>query len=388
MINLHIYPTPFTHESRVFRETAFLAQAASFGRILMAGIGRSDLPATQSLDEKRHIYRFARDPGIGLVGKSLTTLRWLRRVHQAFRNEPLACINCHSLPVLPLGVLLAAQTGAKLIYDAHELETETHGMRGMRWLGSRLMERMLIRRADAVIVVSDSIAEWYRRTYRIRRPTVVLNCPEYAAPGRSDKLRSALGIDAARRIYLYQGALTVARGIESMCDAFDQLPTPRPMLVIMGDGPLREFVQARAARNADIRYLPAVAPQDVLHYTASADVGLCLCEHTCLSHYFCMPNKLFEYIHAGIPVISSDLPELRRVVNDEQTGIVTADHRPQSLIAAILAMEQRPPQSFASALRAAAVKYGWPHQTVALADVYRGLGFVPADNTITGGARC
>ena len=121
MINLHIYPTPFTHESRVLRETAFLARAAQFSHIVMVGTARAGLPALEQVDAQRTIRRFERTSGSGLLSKTLGTLAWLRRVYVAFRNEPIACINCHSLPVLPLGVVLAWRTGAKLVYDAHEL---------------------------------------------------------------------------------------------------------------------------------------------------------------------------------------------------------------------------------------------------------------------------
>lgn len=376
MINLHIYPTPFTHESRVLRETAFLARAAQFSQIVMVGTARAGLPAVEQVDAHRTIRRFERTSGAGLLSKTVGTLAWLRRVYVAFRNEPLACINCHSLPVLPLGVVLAWRTGAKLVYDAHELETETDGLRGLRQAMSKLVERMCVRRAHAMIVVSDSIAAWYAKTYRITKPAVVLNTPEHAAPPVSDSLRTMLGIPSDRRIYLYQGMLIPARGIEAVCDAFELLPAPRPVLVFMGDGPLVELVRARAAKNPDIRHVPAVPPTDILRHTASADVGLCLFEHTCLSYYFCMPNKLFEYIRAGIPVICSDLPELRRVVNGEHIGLIAPDARPESIAAAVTAMEQRHPQSFAGALAQAADKYSWTRQTTVLAALYQELGLL------------
>jgi glycosyltransferase involved in cell wall biosynthesis len=107
-------------------------------------------------------------------------------------------------------------------------------------------------------------------------------------------------------------------------------------------------------------------------------VGLCLCEHTCLSYYFCMPNKLFEYIRAGIPIICSDLPELRRVVSDEHLGVVAQDMQPESIVAAILAIEQRGPKSYAGALATAANKYTWTRQTTVLAAIYEQLGLLAA----------
>jgi glycosyltransferase involved in cell wall biosynthesis len=377
MINLHLYPSVFTHESRILRETRVLAANTAFSRFIMVGITRPDLPEREAIDEKREIRRIPRTARRGFVGKVLGTLAWARRVESAFASEPdIACINAHSLSVLPLAARLADQTGAKLIYDAHELETETHGVTGLRRVLSKRTERRLIGRADGMMVVSEGIADWYAKTYDMPRPEVVLNCPEHAAPPRGDLFREKLGIARDQRIYLYQGALGPGRGIEAICDAFESLPLPRPALVFMGDGALGEFIRARAAGNRDIRLTPAVSPKEVLHYTASADVGLCLNEHSCLSHYYCMPNKIFEYIRAGIPAICSDLPELKRVVDGERIGVIARDNTPAGIAAAVREMQSIDLEIFGPRLAEAAAKYSWNRQAEKLLKVYAALGFV------------
>jgi glycosyltransferase involved in cell wall biosynthesis len=375
MINLHVYPSPFTHESRILRETAVLAQRTRFERIVMVGTAAPGLPATERLDGVREIHRVPRAPGEGLVGKSLATMAWSRAVLEAYSAQPLACVNCHSLPVLPLCVRLARRTGAKLVYDAHELETETNGLGGLRQLGSKLVERALIGRADAVIVVGDAIADWYARAYPIPRPAVVLNCPAGSVSVRTDRLRERLALPPDQRIFLCQGILGSGRGIELLCEAWDLLRPPRPALVFMGDGPLAGHVEAAAGRNPDVRRIAAVPPAEVLAYTASADVGLCLVQPTCLSYSLCMPNKLFEYLHAGLPVLVSNLPELGRLVREAGLGHVVPDATPQALAATVAAMDSGDLADFAPAVRAAAAKYNWQAQADLLAALYDRLGF-------------
>ena len=376
MINLHIYPSPFTRESRILRETAVIAEHCRFDRIIMVGVSAPGLPERERVDARREIWRFPRRPAGGLVAKVLTTWSWSRLVYDAFRREPVGCVNCHSLPVLRLCVKLARATRARLIYDTHELETETNGLGGLRKALSKMIERWFIRRPDAVIVVSQSIGDWYARAYRIPAPTLVLNSPVRTVTARSRVLRDSLHIADPQRIYLYLGVLAPGRGIELLCAAFDLLPAPRPALVFMGEGVFETLIRKFAVRNPDIHLAPAVPPAEVLRCTTSAYVGLCIIENTCLSYAYCMPNKLFEYVQAGIPMICSNLPELRRVVETDRVGLLATPLTAPALAEAVLAMEARPPGDFAAALAAAAAKYDWAEQAETLRALYRRLGFL------------
>jgi glycosyltransferase involved in cell wall biosynthesis len=374
-VNLHVYPSPFTHESRIFRETSSLIGAGYFDRIVMVGVGGADLPDREARGERCEIWRLPRSAGSGLLSKIAGTLAWSRRVLDAFAGAHLDCINCHSLPVLPLCVRLAKMSGAKLIYDAHELETETIGLHWLRKSISKMTERRLVRQADAVIVVSESISEWYARTYSIEAPMVVLNCPNRAPPGtRSNLLREHLGIAPKQRIFLYLGVLEPGRGIQLLCDAVERLQ-PHPALVLMGEGSLRGMILERRRGNPDIHWMPAVPPGEVLSVSSSADVGLCLIEDTCLSYRYSMPNKLFEYIGAGIPVLCSDLPEMRRVVTQYDIGVVARELSASAIADAIKELQSQDLQRYTSGLSAAADRYQWGRESAALYSVYERLGF-------------
>src|SRR5690606_35434059 len=195
--------------------------------------------------------------------------------------------------------------------DAHELESEKTGLRGLRRRLARATERLLIRYADLVIVVSETIAQWYATSYRIRPPLVVRNVPaEGPVPVRFQEspLRSRCGVGDDVTVFLYVGVLGPGRSIERLCRVFAKV-SPERHLVLMGYGALEEFVAQCARRHPNIHFLPAVPPSEVRLYIRGADVGCCLIEEVSLSYRFSLPNKLFQCIVEGVPVIVNDLPE-------------------------------------------------------------------------------
>lgn len=380
-VNVHIYPSPMVHESRIFKITSALAAWRIFDRILIVGTAHAPSPSVQPLDAVRTIHRLkrGRDEGAGsrsLIAKIWAHVGWLWRVYSLTSRQSVACINCHSLPVLPLCVLLKWRTGARLIYDTHELETETNGLSGTRQILYRLMERMFIPFADQTVVVGEMIGDWYAQRYGFERPTVVLNCPPRATEkSESTRLREILGLDDETLIFLYQGLLAPGRGVDLLIDAFLRLDDRRRVLVLMGMGPMEARARHLHLSSTNIRYVPAVAPQEVLAYTSSADVGFCLMEDTCLSHRLSMPNKLFEYISAGVPAIVTPLPEISRVVTANSAGWVARDWSTGGIAALVSNITRGDIDERRAGVDRAAQKYNWESQVEPLRSVYRRLGF-------------
>jgi glycosyltransferase involved in cell wall biosynthesis len=374
MINLHIYPSTMTHESRILKETAAVGSWGIFDRIVLVGIAAAGLPASERIDSVRSISRVARIAGGDLFRKIIGTVVWSSRVLRAWAKESVACINCHSLPVLPLCVVLKWRTQARLIYDPHELETETTALRGIRRVASKLVERFLLRFVDATVVVSDSIADWYANAYRCPRPAVVLNCPIYVEMQPTHSLRAEFNVPDSTTLFLYQGLLVPGRGIELLLEAFQETDSREAVIVFMGEGPLEARVRAAARQSQCVRWRHAVPPDMLLSYTASADAGFCLIANSCLSYDYCMPNKLFEYWMAGVPVIASDLRELGPLVRGSGAGIVVPPSiNIDGLRDAVHAFLQADRAALRSRVQQMRRLYHWGNQEGTLRRVYESL---------------
>lgn len=258
-------------------------------------------------------------PGISLV---LSYVIFIKNSLSLYNRHDV--VHCHDLNTLFTGTLIKwLNKRVKLVYDSHEFAINDIPNQSWWSIKARYcLERFLIRRADEVIVVSDSIANEYARMYSIKKPHLVLNCPPYVEQVKKDLFRQRLGIRRNQVIFLYQGGLSKGRGIEVLLQAFEQSDDDRCVLVCMGYGPLEGLVREFAQRCPLIHHHPAAAQNVLLDHTSSADFGVSLIEDSCLSYRYCLPNKLFEYLMAGLPVITSDLPEMKRLVESESIGLV------------------------------------------------------------------
>lgn len=371
MRNIHIYPSPFTHESRILKEANTLHTQLGFTELLLVGVKSKGLPSRERVDDVTTIYRLGPGKGSGGLAKLLMHIFWC--VHVFFfslRRRP-DCINCHSLPVLPIGVAIKFLTGAKLVYDAHELETEVHSLTGVKKRIAKSLERALIGYIDLLVVVSPSIGAWYEENYGVRDYVVVLNAPRYElSDGRHDGRRS-FGNVSARRIALYQGALIGSRGIDALIRAAPAFEEAGYILFFMGNGPMRARLEEIAQKNSNIRVRPAVPPDQLLKITAGADLGIHPINGDCLNHEFCLPNKLFEYLIAGLPVLVSDLPEMREVVEGNKVGLCANDWEIATVADALMRIDAMRGPALDQRIKNAALRYCWSEQEKQLVAGYR-----------------
>lgn len=233
----------------------------------------------------------------------------------------------------------AAQSrGARLVYDARERYPYVASTVGRPWVSWvwEMVERRGVRKADAIFTVSESIASHISATYNIDLPTVLYNVPPLQSVERNDTLRALLHIGSEKTILLHQGKMQKDRGCALLIQAMQAVNDAA--LVFLGDGPLRPQLEDEVERKGlggKVHFLDPVAPKDLLRYTASADIGVTLLEDTCLNHRYALPNKLFEYLMAGTPVLASDLPEIEHVVTTHDVGRVVYPEDP-SVIANVL----------------------------------------------------
>ena len=369
MINIHLYPSAFLNESRILREAGSLSRLALFDRIDLVGVGQDGLAPVENVQNDIRIVRIEQRSGAGLLGKLARTWGWSRAVYARYRDEKLACINCHSVATLPLGVMLKRRTGAKLVYDAHELETETHGLIGLRKSLTKRAERALIGHADHCIFVGSAIEQWYAREYGLENTTVLFNCPLRREVTPTDYFREKFFIAPTVPIFLYQGVIGAGRGIPTLIEAFSAMGG-RTALVVMGYGGLAEWFAKETKRYPGIHYHPAVAPDRLLDYTASADFGLSVIEGASLSYDYCMPNKLFEYVMAKKPVLVSPTREQREFVQRHGIGEVANDTTPAAIRESAVALLAHDQCALQSALARTADEYCWEGQEKKLEAVY------------------
>jgi glycosyltransferase involved in cell wall biosynthesis len=329
-INLHIYPSNIKHESRILKETETIARFCFVDKIFIIGIKEKGLRERETLDGKREIRRIP----LGLkvlpshsFFKLLKYFEWLSRVLINFKSRNIFLVNCHSLSVLLLGALFKLFRKSKLVYDTHELETEGAGVSGGRKMLSKIVEAILINYIDRLIVVSDSIADWYKNRYHLNKVYVVKNFPSRQKITNGNILKEKFDIKNNEILYMNHGALGEGRGIDILLDVFSQIDK-RKHIIFMGYGRAEKRIREYEKKFPNIHFQPAVEPEDVINYIGGADVGISLIENTCLSYFYSLPNKLFECLLSGLPVIVSDFPEMGKVIDENNCGWkVTVDEK-------------------------------------------------------------
>lgn len=290
-------------------------------------------------------------------------------------------IHAHDVNVLPTAWLAARLSRALLVYDAHEVSTSREGYAGVRklvgWLESRLMPQ-----AAATITTTGARARFFARAYRVSRPLVLQNRPRLQPVTASSRLRNELGLDKPWPIVLYQGGLQAGRGLELLLRTASEVP--QAYFVYIGGGRLSERLSELCAElglGQRVRFIPTVPLAELPSYTASADIGVQPIENTCLNHFTTDSNKLFEYVQAGLAVVASDLPEIRRVVVEHDLGLLVPPGDTEALASALrrLVEDVQLRGHYAACSRKAAAILNWESQEHLLLELY--------EQVLSGGSR-
>lgn len=383
-----------SHDSRVRREADALA--ATGRRVLVVGHTADGLPDHDQVGGWTLLRVGEPDalrPGREAAGSATAArARWVIRYVRAMREWAGAAAAAaghwasdgdrvvwhgHDLT----GLLAAARAQRTrpgiLVYDSHELfmeaGTATRLPRPARSL-IRALERRLARRADLVITVNESIAGELASRYGLTRPAVVMNCPpvDPVPPSRVDSpLRTVLGLEG-RAILLHHGGLTGGRGILATVDALEHLPA-RVSLVVLGDGDLVPAIRERSAGLPAGRLVhhPSVPVDELPAWVAGADVGVIAFEPVETNNVLATPNKLFECLAGGVPVVVSDFPEMARVVRDAGVGATCDPTSPRSIADACQRVLDGDRDAWHEACRSAArTRYSWQRQSAVLVEAY------------------
>jgi glycosyltransferase involved in cell wall biosynthesis len=296
---------------------------------------------------------------------------------QAVKSGP-DLYTAHDLPALLPAVLAAKLRRKPIVYNAHEIWSETLARVPFArfW---RLLARLLVPLCDEVVTPEEHRSRIYQDEFGAKRlPLTVRNCAPFRAPIASTTLRDELarrGI-ACSTIVLYQGLIDSMRCIEEIAEAsrsFDD----GIVLVIIGSGFGKWAKPSSSLKGHErIVVVPPVRNEDLPPYTASADIGILLYRNDCRNNFYCAPNKLFEYMMMGLPVIAPSYPGMKALVEGEVVGVCVNPEDPRQIAAAVnrLAADQNARQAMrANGLRLSRERYNWENEFTTLFERYRSL---------------
>ena len=296
--------------------------------------------------------------------------------------------HAQSLIVLPVVRHAARRLHGRFIYDVADYHTEAARLARMpRPIRTILRRREAgwARDASGLLAVSDPVADLVRDRWNVPRPAVLLNCPpawraDEPGPPISRRIGEALQLAPERPVVLYQGGFSVDRGVEELAAAATDaaLSDLDAAIVFMGYGRLHGFVEAAARQDPERVYvLPAVPPDGLLEWTASADVSFVGQPPRTLNQRMNLPNKLFESLMAGVPVVVSEGNEQCRLVSAEKVGSCTDVDSPGAVAASIAALLRQPAwerQRLRAHCRTVALsRYTWDLNSAGLVALYRRL---------------
>ena len=366
---------PYTHDTRVEKEARTLRDAGH--AVTVVCHAAEGLPLTEEKDGIA-VIRVPRPSG------SIPGLRFLRYasvLRRTLEDARADILHAHDSDALGPIAAAAKRVGVPFVYDAHELwlgrpprdRGLAYRLLYRAWYGA--LQRRTIPKAAALITVSPPIARHLQRQYGIDRVDVVANYPEYTGPvARRDlrELTDAIPPDAP--IILHLGAYLPDRGLEQVVEALRDVPEAQ--LVLLGAGARGSEIVRHAAGvgvGERVHPLPPVPSDDVTSYAASATIGIAPILPTTLNNAYSLPNKLFQYMAAGLPVVASNLPQMREIVEGSGAGVTVDSRDIGSLSTALRELLNDPDRLAAmgeSARRAVAERYNWDVSAVTLREVY------------------
>ncbi len=362
---LMLLTNPFRPDPRVYKEARSLIKGG-YGVTIFAWDRDGGFPETEVLDGIR-IKRFAIPSPYGSISMVRGLLKFWKAVRKAAKGEDFDIIHCHDFDTLPAGLKIARKMGKKVVYDSHENYASMIEFDVPRpvYLFVRHYERKLAPRADGVIAASEPMGEALSCPY-----VVVTNARELEDidEGRLKKCRARMPQDAF--VVTYIGVLEPMRFLIEACEVVQSMEGVH--LLIGGYGRLEEEIKSYAKKSGNITFVGRVPYLDVLPYTVASDAVMCVFDPTNKNNVMGPPNKLFEGMVAGRPVLATKGTHSGKLV--ERTGCgIAVDYSPESFRKAVEFLRDNPEEAARmgkKGRKAAEDEFNWGVMEQRLLDLY------------------
>ena len=372
---MHICMVAFSDlrfDYRIYREAFSLVEAGHKITVFCTAFDKQPIEGWENI--KIHLLQIDRSQSL----RKLYPLFW-RWAFKRLKSINADVFHAHDLDTLLPCAWAARRFNKPLIYDSHEFWTEQSSLVNRPLIQTfwTQLEKHLIPKVDRIITVSQAIAHSLNQKYPdAPSATVIRNLPLYQSFEKSNRIRSELNISRKSPVVLYQGGFLFDNGLREQIKAAKGFGNA--VFVLIGSGPCEKELKSLVAKEGlreKVFFIDRVPFSELHSYTCSADLGLCLIKNSGRSFYHSLPNKLFEYIMGGLPIIGSNFPEIENVINKTGVG-TTLDPTDIDCIALevrnILKNQQDLSQKHLSAISASKI-YNWEKESDVLLKLYSEL---------------
>lgn len=282
----------------------------------------------------------------------------------------------NDLDTLLANYLVSKLKRKPIIYDSHEYFTGVPEIQNKKFVKGvwTIIEKSIFPKLKHTFTVNDSIADLFEKDYN-NRPQVIRNIPNQKSR-LSSVTRRDLGLPEDKKILILQGAgINVDRGAEEMLEAMTLLDNY--LLLIIGSGDVIETLKERAEKD-DLKdkviFKGKLPYEEMMQYTQIADAGLTLDKDTNINYKFSLPNKVFDYIRAQIPVISSKIIEIEKVINKYEVGTIISSHETLNIAKTIEQyLETVDYIDLEKKLHFASEQLSWENEVIKMLETYKSL---------------
>ena len=227
--------------------------------------------------------------------------------------------------------------GSRMVFDSHEYFTETPELVGRPKVQKvwKKIEGFVVPKLPEMITVCDSIADLFREKYGVKCHVIRNIPPRKALPPKGDKL--ALGLPTDKHLLILQGSgINIQRGAEELVQSMQFLDDCFLMIIGGGDVlPILKQMVEKLNITDRVHFFPRMPYQQMMAYTQLAELGFCLDKDTNLNYRFSLPNKLFDFIQAGVPIVASHLTEIEKIIRQYDIGLFIGNHEPETIASTI-----------------------------------------------------